>query len=157
MKFSYWGFISHLEVGSERYGFSNADHLSVTWVNAEIETFENIFRSFYIIMGIARKLQSVVSSTSLLVYKSLLGLKTELHEYENEIWEVSRLLTQNQCPLDQVRVLYELLWTLQHPLWHKPFVTHFRGINHFIILFRSFTLSFIHFRNISKPCVSYIN
>ena len=78
-------------------------------MNAEIETFENIFRSFYIIMGIARKLQSVVSSTSLLVYKSLLGLKTELHEYENEIWEVSRLLTQNQCPLDQVRVLYELL------------------------------------------------
>jgi len=24
--FSYWGFISQLEVGSERYGFSNADH-----------------------------------------------------------------------------------------------------------------------------------
>ena len=78
-------------------------------MNAEIETFENIFRSFYIIMGITRKLQSVLSSTSLLVYRSLFGLKTELHEYENEIWEVSRLLTQNQCPLDQVRVLYELL------------------------------------------------
>ena len=77
-------------------------------MNAEIEIFGNISRTFYIIIGIERKLQSVVSSTSLLVYRSLLGLKTELHEYENEIWEVSRL-TQNQCPLDQVRVLYELL------------------------------------------------
>ena len=45
----------------------------------------------------------------LIMYRSLLGLKTELHEYENEIWEVSRLITQNQCPLDQVRVLCELL------------------------------------------------
>jgi len=26
MSFSYWGFTSYLEVSSERYGFSNADH-----------------------------------------------------------------------------------------------------------------------------------
>jgi len=78
-------------------------------VNTEIVAFGNIFKSFYIIMGIARKLQSVVSSTSLIMYKSLLGLKTELNKYENEIWEVSRVIIQNQCPLDQVRVLYELL------------------------------------------------
>ena len=78
MKFSYWGFISHLEVGSERYGFSNADHQTVTWVNAEIVTFENIFRSFYIIMDITRK----------------------------------------SVPLDQIRVLYGLLWTSQHRLWY---------------------------------------
>jgi len=29
MRFSYWGFKSHLEVMSERYGFSNADHQMV--------------------------------------------------------------------------------------------------------------------------------
>ena len=60
-------------------------------------------------MDIARKLQIVVSSTILIMYKSLLGLKTELNKYETEIWEVSRVITQNQCPLDQVRVVYELL------------------------------------------------
>jgi len=54
-------------------------------VNTEIVTFGNIFRSFYIIMGIARKLQSVVSSTSLIMYRGLLGLKTELNKYETEI------------------------------------------------------------------------
>jgi len=78
-------------------------------VNTEIVTVGNIFRSFYIIMGIERKLQSVVSSTSLSMYISFLGLKTELNKYENEIWEVSRVITQNRCHLDQVRVLYELL------------------------------------------------
>jgi len=60
-------------------------------------------------MGIARELQSVVSSTSFIMYRSLLRLKTELNKYETEIWEVNRVITQNQCPLDQVRVLYELL------------------------------------------------
>ena len=39
MSFSYWGFTSYLEVRSERYEFSNADHQAVT--------FENPFRSFY--------------------------------------------------------------------------------------------------------------
>jgi len=48
-------------------------------VNAEIETFENIIRSSYIIMGILR------SSKSLIMYKSLIGLITELNKYENEI------------------------------------------------------------------------
>ena len=61
-------------------------------------------------MGMARELQSVVSSTSLIMCRSLLGLKTELNKYENEIWEVSRVITQNQYPLDQVRV------TSQHSL-----------------------------------------
>jgi len=60
-------------------------------------------------MEILRKLQSVVSSTSLIMYRSLLGLKTELNKYETEIWEVSRVITQNQCSSEQVRVLYELL------------------------------------------------
>jgi len=78
-------------------------------VNTEIATFENIFNSFYIIVGVSRKLQIVVSSTSLIMYRSLLGLKTELNKYENKFWEVSRVITQNQCPLDQVTVTYELL------------------------------------------------
>ena len=60
-------------------------------------------------MGIARELQIVVSSTSLIMYRSLLGLKIELNKSETEIWEVSRVITQNQCPLDQVRLVYELL------------------------------------------------
>ena len=89
MSFSYWGFISQLEVGSERYGFTNANHQTITWVNIEIVAFKNIFRSFYIIKGIARKLQSVVSSTSLIMYRSLVGLKTELNKHETEIWEVA--------------------------------------------------------------------
>jgi len=72
-------------------------------VNVEMEIFGNIIRSFYIIMGI------FISSTSLIMYRSLLGLTTELNKYENEIWEVSSVITQNQCPLGQVRVLYELL------------------------------------------------
>jgi len=46
-------------------------------------------------MGIARKLQSGVSSTSLIMCRSLLGFKTELNKYENTIWEVSRVITQN--------------------------------------------------------------
>ena len=70
MRFSYWGFTSYLEVESERYGFSNIDYQTVAWINIEIVTFGSIFRSFYIIMGIARKLRSVVSSTSLLGFKN---------------------------------------------------------------------------------------
>jgi len=30
MSFAYWGFTSYFEVGSESYGFSNADHQMVT-------------------------------------------------------------------------------------------------------------------------------
>ena len=66
MRFSYWGFISQFEVESERYGFSKVDHQTVIWQKKEIVTFENIIRSFYIIMSIARKLQGLVSSTSLI-------------------------------------------------------------------------------------------
>jgi len=29
-RFSYWGFTSYLEVGSERYRFSNSNHQAVT-------------------------------------------------------------------------------------------------------------------------------
>ena len=58
--------------------FSNADHQTVTRVNTEIETFGNIFRIFHIIMGIARKLQSVVSSTSLFMYRSLLEFESRV-------------------------------------------------------------------------------
>ena len=73
--FSYWGFTSYLEVGSERYGFSNGGYQMVTWVNIETVIFGSIFRSLYIIMGIARKLQNVVSLTSLFMYRSLLGFE----------------------------------------------------------------------------------
>ena len=44
-------------------------------------------------MGIARKLQSAVSSTSLIMYRSLLGLKIELNKHETEIWEMNRVIT----------------------------------------------------------------
>ena len=60
-------------------------------------------------MGIARKLEILVSSTSVIMCKSLLGLKTELNKYETEIWEVSGVIIQNQRSSDQVMVLYELL------------------------------------------------
>jgi len=36
VRFSYWGFTSHLEARSERYGFSNADHQTVTLANIEL-------------------------------------------------------------------------------------------------------------------------
>jgi len=37
--------------------------------------FGNIIRIFYIIMDIAKKLQSLVSSTTFILYRSLLGLE----------------------------------------------------------------------------------
>ena len=83
VSFTYWGFTSYLEGGSERYEFSNADHQTITWMNTEIVTSGNILRSFCIIMGIARKLQSQQVCWCIEAY---LGLKTELSEYENEIW-----------------------------------------------------------------------
>jgi len=48
-------------------------------VNTEIVTFGNIFKSFYIIKDIAKKLQNLVSLTSLIMYRSLLGLKISVH------------------------------------------------------------------------------
>ena len=56
-------------------------------------------------MGIVRKLQSAVSSTSVIMYRSLLRLKTKLNEHENEIWEVSKAMTHNQCPSNQASVI----------------------------------------------------
>jgi len=46
MRFSYWGFTSYLEVGSERYGFSNVDHQTVTWVNTELCGIWKYFQKF---------------------------------------------------------------------------------------------------------------
>jgi len=57
------GFIAQLEVGGERYGFSKVDLQTVIWGKKVIMTFGNIIRSFYIIMDIAKKLQSLVNST----------------------------------------------------------------------------------------------
>jgi len=41
-------------------------------------TFGNIFRSFHIIMDIARKLQILVSLTSVIMYRSLLGFENRV-------------------------------------------------------------------------------
>ena len=120
MSFSYWSFPSCLEIRSERYGFSNADHQTVTWVNTEIVRFGNIFRSFYIIVGIARKLQSVVSLTSLIMYRSLLGFENRVKWAWNEIWEVGIVMTQ----ISVYRINWgylSFLWTWQHPSWHWTF------------------------------------
>jgi len=46
MIFSYWGLTSYLEVRSERYGFSNADHQTVTWVNTELCDIWKYFQKF---------------------------------------------------------------------------------------------------------------
>ena len=48
-------------------------------------TFENIIRSFYIIMSIARKLEGLVSSTSLISVWKPIWVEIELNEHENEI------------------------------------------------------------------------
>ena len=56
-------------------------------------------------MGIAGKLQSLVSPTSVIMYKSLFGLKTKLNEHKNEIWEVSKAMTHNQCLSNQASVI----------------------------------------------------
>jgi len=56
-------------------------------------------------MGIAKQLPSLVSSIGLIMYRSLLGLKTKLNEHENKIWEVSRIMTQNQCPSNQAGII----------------------------------------------------
>ena len=46
MSFSYMGFTSYLEVRSERYGFSYADHQMVTWVNTELCDIWKYFHKF---------------------------------------------------------------------------------------------------------------
>ena len=69
-KLLYWNFIAQLEVGSERYEFSKVDHQSVIWRKKEITTFGFVIRSFYLIMGIAKQLPSLVSSTILIVHGS---------------------------------------------------------------------------------------
>ena len=59
--FSYWGCISQLEVRSERYGFSKVDHQLIMWRKKEIMTFGFIIGSFYLFMGIAKQLPTLVS------------------------------------------------------------------------------------------------
>jgi len=98
------------------------------------------FQTFLYIMGIGRKLQSVVSSTSVIMYRSLLGLKTKLSEHENEIWEVSRVLTQNQYPSNQAGVIWAFMNLYTSPDI-KPSIIHFRSI----------MSSITHFENIKKP------
>jgi len=137
MSFSYWGFKSYLEVRSERYGFSNADHQTVTWVNTEIVTFGNIFRSFYIIMGIVRKLQSVVSSTSLIMYTSLLEFEIEL----SKAWKWNLGSEQSN---DSKSVSIEPSW--HYLSFYEPHNTS-PDIKH----------SIIHFKNIKNPYSIYIN
>jgi len=61
LSFSYWSFIAQLKVGGERYGFSKVTLQMVIWEKKEITTFENIIRSFYIVIDIVKKLQSLVS------------------------------------------------------------------------------------------------
>ena len=76
--FSHWGFISQLEVAGERYGFSKVDLQTVICGKKEITAFGNIIRCFYIIMDTAKKLQSLVSSTTFILYRSLLGLENQV-------------------------------------------------------------------------------
>ena len=72
------GCIAQLEVGDGRYAFSKVDLQTVIWGKKEIMTFGNIIRSFYIIMDIVKKLQSLVNSTTLIMYRSSHGLENQV-------------------------------------------------------------------------------
>ena len=85
MSFSYWGFISRLKVGSERYGFSKVDNQTVLWRKKEIMTFGNIIRSFYIIMSIEEITRFSEFNKFDWCMEAYLGWKIELNEHENEI------------------------------------------------------------------------
>jgi len=75
LSFSYWGFMAQLEVRGEWYEFSKVDPQTMIWGKKEIVTFGNIIRSLYIIMNIA---QVLVSSTTSIMYWSLLGLEKQV-------------------------------------------------------------------------------
>ena len=72
---SYWVFIAQLEVRGKGYGFSKVHLQTVIFGKKEIMAFGNILRNFYLIMDITKKLQNLVSSTTFILYRSLLGLK----------------------------------------------------------------------------------
>jgi len=115
MRFSYWGLTSYLEVRSERYGFSNAYHQTVTWVNTELCDIWKYFQKFLYNDGYCKGIISVVSSTSLIMDRNSLGFENRVKWVWNWNLGSEQSITQNQCSLDQVRVSYELLWTSQHP------------------------------------------
>ena len=56
MSLSYWGFTSYLEVGSERYGFSNADHQTVPRVNTELCDISKYFQKFLYHYGYCKEI-----------------------------------------------------------------------------------------------------
>jgi len=72
----------------ERYGLSKVELQTIIWGKKEIVIFGNIIRGFDIIMDVPKKLPSLVSSTTLIVYRSLLGLENWVKWRKNEIWEV---------------------------------------------------------------------
>jgi len=71
-------FYSSIGGQGEKYGFSKVDFQTMIWRKKEIMTFGNIIRSFYAIMAIAKKLQSLVSSTTLIMYRSSYGLENRV-------------------------------------------------------------------------------
>ena len=137
-----------MEVESERYGFSKIDHQSVIWRKKEITTFGFIFiRSFYLIMGIAKQLPILVNSTSLIIYRSLLGLKTKLNEHENEIWKVSRVMTQNLCPLNQASIICDFT-NLTTPLLTLSLLLSILEALHFLLSISEISKTYIPFISI---------
>lgn len=75
-------------------------------------------------MDIAKKIQSSMGLTTLIVVKNSVGLKTELKGHVNEIGEAGRVMTQEQCSLDQVGVIN---------VTPNP-ITSLLALNHFIHL-----------------------
>jgi len=60
-------------------------------------------------MDIVEKMQSLVSSVTLSVVKNSIGLKNRVKWYANEIRDVERVTTQEQCLLGQVSVNKKIL------------------------------------------------
>jgi len=128
LSFSYWGFIAQLEVRDERHGFSKVDLQTVIWGKKEIMTFGNIIRSFYIIMDIAKKLEILVSSTILILYRSLLGLKNRVAwvwEWNLRSGESNDSRSVSIGPNESYMSFHESHNTT---LVIKPFIIHFKNI-----------------------------
>jgi len=108
--FSYWGFIAWLELGGERYRFSKVGLQTVIWRKKENMTFGNTIRSFYIIMDIAKKLQSLVSSWTLIMYRSSNGLENWVTWASK--WNLRSGESKLKIGVYQTKLgLYELSWT----------------------------------------------
>ena len=56
VSFSYWGFTSDLDVGSERCGFSKTDHQTVTGVNIELCDIWKYFQKFLYNYGYCKEI-----------------------------------------------------------------------------------------------------